>query len=412
MAQVHDTELYDILGVETSASSAEIKKAFHKLAMKFHPDKNPSPDAQEKFKEINCAYEILSHPEKRGQYDKYGLDAFKDGNGGGMDMNDILQQFFGGGMHSRNRGPKRGKNIEHGIRLSLQELYTGCEKKMNVKRTILCPNCAGTGAIDKKKYDCGPCGGVGIREIHRQFGMGIIRQQIPCDNCGGRGNSIPKAKICQACHGQKTTKIQRTLNVEIEKGTKDGKQIRYRGEADEAPGCQTGDLIFIVQEEKHTFFTRDGDNLIIRKEIPLVNALTGFAFQLTHLDGKKILVQTPSNMIIESDAILEVPEQGMPIPNYPFEHGSLFVKFTVVFPKTLNQSDIEVLKTALPGRINSPAMTGEYETLSLQQVDKERNNNRHNQRSYRGATYSSDEEDREEAGQAVQDAPARPLQGP
>jgi len=204
---------------------------------------------------------------------------------------------------------------------------------------------------------------------------------------------MPRNKICQTCSGQKTSKTSNVVTVEIEKGSKDGKQIRFKGQADEEPGYQTGDLIFIIQEEKHKFFTRDGNNLIIKKDVPLVNALTGFSFALEHLDGKKLVIETPSDIIIESDAVLEVADQGMPVANYPFEHGSLFIKFTVIFPASLSEEQISILKTALPGNIPAPAVTNDVEKVLLQRVDHHRNSQR-NQQSHRDrATYSSDEED-------------------
>jgi len=388
-----DNELYQILEVEPNCSQDEIKKAFRRLAMKYHPDKNPSSEAEQKFKEINMANEILSNPEKRAQYDKHGLDAFRDGGGGGgMDVNDIFSHFFGGGMRRQQRGPKRTKNIEHVIRLSLTELYTGTEKKMKVARTILCATCAATGSTDKKKYDCHVCKGTGQQEILSHFGMGIMRQMISCDQCSGRGERIPKNKICQTCRGQKTTKTSKVVTVEIERGSKHGKQIKFAGESDEEPGYQTGDLIFILQELKHDFFQRDGDNLIIQKSIPLVNALTGYSFELQHLDGRKILIETTHGMIIQPDSVLEVVDQGMPIYNYPFEFGSLYVKFSIVFPSKLLPDQIEQLKIALPNRIPVPNSNPEIVKAILQPIDNARSQ-QSKQRSRDRNAYSSDEDD-------------------
>jgi len=223
-----DNELYELLGVDPGCSQDEIKKGFRKMAMKFHPDKNSSDEAEQKFKEINAANEILSDPQKRDQYDKYGIDAFKDGGGGGgADMNDIFSHFFGGGRRQQQRGPKKTKNIEHVIRVSLTELYTGVEKKMKVQKTTLCVPCGATGSTDKKKYDCAVCKGTGTQEILRNFGMGMMRQMIHCQQCGGQGINIPKKFICQSCRGQKTVKTSKIVSVEIEKGSKHGKQIRF-----------------------------------------------------------------------------------------------------------------------------------------------------------------------------------------
>lgn len=402
-----DNELYEVLGVEPSCNQEEIKKAYRRQAMKFHPDKNPSEEAAEKFKEINMANEILSDPEKREQYDRYGLEAFKEGGGGGADMNDIFSHFFGGGFggggRRQQRGPKRTKNIEHVIRVSLAELYSGAEKKMKVARTVLCTGCDATGSTDKKKYDCGACKGSGHREMLRNFGMGIMRQMVTCDQCGGRGITIPKAKICTTCRGGKTVKASKVISVEIEKGSKHGKQIRFAGESDEEPGCQTGDLIFILQELKHEFFQRDGENLIIQKSVPLVNALTGFSFELTHLDGKKVLVSTPNGMIIQPDMMLEVVDLGMPIYNYPFEFGSLYVKFSVVFPTTLTKENVDNLKLCLPNLLPFPVVEDDVTKVNLQPVDQQRAHQRQYQRrDTQNNNYSSDEDDHGHRGGGVQ----------
>jgi len=245
--------------------------------------------------------------------------------------------------------------------------------------------------LTKKKYDCTVCKGTGSQEILRNFGMGIMRQMVHCDHCQGKGINIPRNKICQTCRGQKTTKTSKVVTVEIEKGAKHGKQIRFAGESDEEPGYQTGDLIFILQELKHDFFQRDGENLIIQKSVPLVNALTGFSFELTHLDGKKILVTTTPGMIIQPDSVLEVVDQGMPVHNYPFEHGSLYVKFSVVFPIQLLPQQIEQLKVSLPDLIPVPNVVEDTAKVSLQPVDKHRSQQRSQQRDR--AAYSSDEED-------------------
>jgi DnaJ family protein A protein 2 len=392
-----DNELYDLLGVEPGCSQDEIKKGFRKMAMKFHPDKNSSDEAEQKFKEINAANEILSDPQKRDQYDKYGIDAFKDGGGGGgADMNDIFSHFFGGGRRQQQRGPKKTKNIEHVIKVSLTELYTGVEKKMKVQKTTLCVPCGATGSTDKKKYDCTVCKGTGTQEILRNFGMGMMRQMIHCQQCGGQGINIPKKFICQSCKGQKTVKTSKIVSVEIEKGSKHGKQIRFAGESDEEPGCQTGDLIFILQEMKHEFFQRDGENLIMQQNIPLVNALTGYSFEVNHLDGKKILIHTPPGMIIQPDAVLEVIDQGMPIYSYPFEHGSLYVKFNVIFPTKIEPDQCDILKSALPGLLVHPNSNADTTKALLQPIDKQRSHDRSQQYRERNA-YSSDEE--EEHGQ-------------
>jgi len=226
--------------------------------------------------------------------------------------------------------------------------------------------------------------------------MGIMRQSVSCDKCQGRGNTIPYKMICTQCKGKKTQNTSKVITVDIEKGSKNGKQIRFKGEADEEPGCQTGDVVFIINEEKHKSFQRDGDNLIINKEVPLVNALTGFSFELEHLDGRKIFISTPENFIIEPESVLEVPDLGMPIHNYPFEFGSLYVKFEVQFPTSLNATQQTQLKTTLAKNliVATPSEEG-IDKVFLEPVNQERNRARQQQqhRHHHGAAYSSDDDD-------------------
>jgi len=268
---------------------------------------------------------------------------------------------------------------------------------MKVAKNVLCLSCDATGSTDKKKYDCQVCHGTGTHEILRNFGMGIMRQMIQCDHCGGRGWNIPKNKVCQTCRGQKTTRTTKIVTVEIEKGSKHNKQIRFAGEADEEPGYQTGDLIFILQEMKHETFQRDGENLIIQKTISLANALTGVSFELQHLDGKKYLIESPQGMVIQPDSVLELADLGMPVYNYPFEFGSLYVKFSLEFPQTLNNDQIQQLMNILPGRMSADlSETDTIQKVLLQQVDQHKQQRTHNRNDR--AEYSSDDESSHRGG--------------
>jgi len=201
-----------------------------------------------------------------------------------------------------------------------------------------------------------------------------------------------KEKLANHAKEKKTQNTSKVINVDIEKGSKNGKQIRFKGEADEEPGCQTGDVVFIINEEKHKFFQRDGDNLVVTKKIPLVNALTGYSFEIEHLDGRKIFISTPENIVIEPEMVLEVAELGMPIHNYPFEFGSLFVKFEITFPKSLSQLQKDSLKTDLPALIIATEPQEGVDKVLLEPVNHERSRTR--QSNHRGgAAYSSDEEE-------------------
>jgi len=353
------------------------------MAMKYHPDKNDGdPEAAEKFKACSEAYEVLSDEEKRATYDKFGKDAFKDGGHGGMNAEDIFSQFFGGGFGGfggsgfgggtrANRGPKKTKDILRELPVTLEELFNGSTKKMKVTKNVVCSGCEGTGAMSKKRFSCQACGGSGVRVLIRQFGPGMIsKQQVRCDECGGEGESIPHKDKCKLCAGQKVKEDKKIIDVEIDKGTQDGKKVVLRGEAHEAPGMLPGDLIFVIKEQPHKIFQRDGVHLFMEKEVPLVNALTGFQFIVNHLDGRKILVKTlPGDIIKHMDA-REIRNEGMPVFSRPYEHGNLYIKFKVKFPTKLSAPQIEKLRTCLPDLVPPPTEI-DLETATMTDVDED-----------------------------------------
>ena len=248
-----DTEkLYEVLGVEKTADAKEIKKAYRKLAVKHHPDKGGD---EQVFKEINAAYEILSDEEKRGRYDKYGLEGV-DGDGGPSGGGeDLFSMFFGGGGR-RSSGPRKGPSIQHPIKVSLEDLYNGKTVKLAINRKVIvgesktCPTCKGQGAV---------------MEV-RQIGPGMITQmQRQCRDCNGQGTQA------------KTKNERKVVEVHIEKGATHNQKITFRGMADEMPGRETGDVHFIVQEKDHDLFKRKGADLLLMKDISVNQALTGFS---------------------------------------------------------------------------------------------------------------------------------------
>jgi len=350
--------------------------------MQFHPDKNPSPEAHEKFKEAKNASEILLDADKRAKYDRFGMEAFEQGEG--MDPSDLFSHFFGG--HSQqSRGPRKTKDIVTELSVTLAELYNGATKIMNVPRYVLCTPCDGTGANDKKSYTCTTCRGSGQREVHQPFGGFSIRQTVTCNACRGQGEAVPANLKCKTCRGQKLMEELKKLSVDIEKGSPDGKKLLYRGESHQSPGLQSGDIIFVLKARDHPVFKRDGNNLVIEQDVPLVNALTGFSFPCTHLDGRVLTISTPEGFVIEPNAVLEVPEEGMPVHTRPYENGSLLVKFKVIFPKQINPDQKATLIKTLPGHIqHSPPANA---TNVVLQPKKEQHNY-----DYRNA-YSSDDDE-------------------
>lgn len=386
---VRDTKLYDLLGVAPNASTAEITKAFRKLAMKYHPDKNPSPEAHEKFNEIKEASDILCDADKRQKYDKFGMDAFKDNGHGGMDPSDLFSHFFGGGGGGQSR-QRRTKDIVGEVLVTLEDLYNGATKELSVPRYVNCTNCAGTGANDKQSYVCKTCRGTGQRDVHQQFGGIAFRQQVTCNVCRGEGESVPPAMKCRTCRGQKLMEERKNLNVDVEKGSKEGKKIVFRGESHQSPGLQSGDIIIIVKLEPHNVFKRDGSNLKIDKTISLAEALTGVSFAVKHLDGRTLLINTPEGMVIQPGQELEVPEEGMPVHSRPYENGSLLITFTIAFPKTLSPAEL-TLFSSLPKP--APPQVPPTATTVLLQEKRDSYYNEDNYRGQRNAYNSSSEDD-------------------
>jgi DnaJ family protein A protein 2 len=272
-------------------------------------------------------------------------------------------------------------------------------KKVKISKKIVCVDCEGTGSMDKKSYECSDCHGTGACEIVRQMGFAMIRQQVTCPSCRGQGECVPPGKTCMGCSGNKLVSSEETLNVSVEKGMSEGEDIIFRGKSHEAPGYISGDVRFVIQEQKHAIFDRKGDNLVIIKTIPLVNALTGFSFSLTHLDGKELFISTPPNLIISPGMQLEVPNEGLPRRKWISERGTLFVRFNIDFPVTLNSSQINSLNSCLPDRILPLDTPSGSSKVELQPVDEDRmdeNDHRHGQ-GYGGA-YDSSSGDDDEGG--------------
>jgi DnaJ family protein A protein 2 len=253
-----DTEkLYEVLGIEKSATEKEIKKAYRKMAVKHHPDKGGD---EHFFKEINAANEILSDPKKRELYDKYGLEGV-DNEGGPSSAGgeDLFNMFFGGGGGrggGRRAGPRKGPSIQHPIKVSLEDLYNGKTVKLAINRKVI--------VGDSK--ECDTCGGQGAVMEIRQIGPGMITQmQRPCSACQGQGTTA------------KTKNERKVVEVHIEKGAHHGQKVSFRGMADEMPGRETGDVHFVIQEKDHDVFKRKGADLLLMKDITLNQALTGYS---------------------------------------------------------------------------------------------------------------------------------------
>eukprot|EP00243_Klebsormidium_subtile_P005977 TRINITY_DN247_c0_g1_i1.p1 TRINITY_DN247_c0_g1~~TRINITY_DN247_c0_g1_i1.p1 ORF type:complete len:421 (+),score=134.76 TRINITY_DN247_c0_g1_i1:168-1430(+) len=351
---------YDILGVPKSASPDELKKAYRKAAIQNHPDKGG--DA-EKFKELGQAYEVLSDPEKRQIYDEYGEEALKDGMGGGPSHSafDIFEQFFGGGGHpfggmgggmgGGRRRQRRGEDLVHPLKVTLEDLYNGAQRKLSLSRNVICGKCKGKGSKSGKMTRCPGCQGSGMKVTIRQLGPGMIQQmQTVCNECSGSGEKLDDKDRCPQCRGNKVVQEKKILEVHIEKGMQHGQKITFQGEADQMPDTVTGDIVFVLQMKEHPKFKRKGDDLFYELDINLTEALCGFQFPVTHLDGRQLLIKSLPGEIIKPNQFKAIHDEGMPQYQRPFTKGSLYVHFNVAFPEpgSLNLEQIKVLETVLP----------------------------------------------------------------
>lgn len=296
---VKDTKLYDILEVSPNASENELKKSYRKLALKYHPDKNP--DAGEKFKEISHAYDVLSDSQKRDIYDQFGEEGLSGGGGGGagMDANDIFSQFFGGGGMfgggggGRQRGPRKAPAMEHTLNVTLEELYLGKTSRLSLNRDRHCTSCKGSGAKDGASAStCGDCHGRGIKVVIRQMGPMIQQSQMTCPRCNGTGEDLKESNKCTSCKGKKCVREKKIIEVVIERGMKDKDHMVFQKEGDQlpVPNSEASDVIIHLRMKPHAVFERDGDDLIMKAKVDLATALTGGYFLVPHLDKRTLKV--------------------------------------------------------------------------------------------------------------------------
>lgn len=353
----NNTKYYDVLGVPQNASPDDLKKAYRKAAIKNHPDKGGDP---EKFKEISQAYEVLSDPEKREIYDQYGEEALKEGmggGGGGHDPFDIFQSFFGGGGGpfgggSSSRGgrrQRRGEDVVHSLKVSLEDLYNGTSKKLSLSRNVLCTKCKGKGSKSGASLKCSGCQGSGMKISIRHLGPSMIQQmQHKCNDCNGTGETVNDKDRCPQCKGEKVSQEKKVLEVFVEKGMQNGQKITFPGEADEAPDTLTGDIVFVIQQKEHSNFKRKGDDLFVEHTLSLTEALCGFQFILTHLDNRQLLIKSQPGEVVKPNQFKAINDEGMPMHQRPFIKGKLYIHFTVDFPESLSPDQCKALEAVLP----------------------------------------------------------------
>ena len=394
--EVDNNKFYDLLGVDKKASTDEIKKAFRKRALKEHPDKGGDP---EKFKEMTVAYEVLCDAQKRELYDQYGEEGLREGAGGGG-MSDIFEMFGmgGGGGRQKQSGPKKGKPVGHQVKVTLKDLYLGKTTKIAVNRDRICSKCEGKGGKAGAVSTCSGCKGRGMRTVMMQLGPGMYSQRSgPCDECNGQGEKINEKDKCKNCDGKKVEKEKKVLEVTIDKGAPNGEKYVLHGEADEYPGIEPGDVIIQVVEQKHELFKRKGADLLIEKEITLIEALTGVDFVITHLDDRKIRIKNKPGEVIKPDEIKTIENLGMPLHKTPYKFGNLFISFKIAFPDRLEASQVTKIKEALgvAGAKKKDVDMDVAETVELKAY-KDEHRNTHHEGGDRGQGGSDDEMDDED----------------
>ncbi|XVE79151.1 hypothetical protein DITRI_Ditri14bG0035000 [Diplodiscus trichospermus] len=365
-----NTRYYEILGVSKNASQDDLKKAYKKAAIKNHPDKGGDP---EKFKELAQAYEVLSDPEKREIYDQYGEDALKEGMGGGAaahDPFDIFSSFFGGspfgGGSSRGRRQRRGEDVVHPLKVSLEDLYLGTSKKLSLSRNVICSKCNGKGSKSGASMQCPGCQGSGMKVSIRHLGPSMIQQmQHPCNECKGTGETINDKDRCLQCKGEKVVPEKKVLEVIVEKGMQNGQKITFPGEADEAPDTVSGDIVFVLQQKDHPKFVRKGEDLFVEHTLSLTEALCGFQFVITHLDGRQLLIKSNPGEVVKPDSFKAINDEGMPLYQRPFMKGKLYIHFTVEFPDFLSPDQVKALEAILP-----PKPTSQLTDMELDECEE------------------------------------------
>jgi molecular chaperone DnaJ len=354
-------DYYDILGVNKSASADELKKAYRKLAIKYHPDKNPDDkSAEDKFKEAAEAYEILSNPEKRQRYDQFGHAGSQGGygggyGGGGMNMEDIFSQFgdvFGGGSPfdsffsgggGQSRGGKRvqrGTNLRIKVKLTLEEIANGVEKKIKVNKQIICNTCDGSGAKDKNSFQtCKTCGGSGaVRRVTNTI-LGQMQTTSTCPTCNGEGSTI--SSKCNSCHGDGIVRGEETITINIPAGVSEGMQLSMGGKGNAAPrGGVPGDLIILIEEIPHESLKREGINIIYDLHVNFVDATLGTTVEIPTIDGKARIKLEPGT---QGGKILRLKGKGIPEVN-SYHKGDQLVQVNIWTPKNIDNEERALLE--------------------------------------------------------------------
>ena len=355
MAEKRD--YYEVLGIQKGASEDEIKKAYKKLARKYHPDMNPGDkEAEEKFKEVNEANEVLSDPEKKARYDQFGFAGvdpnYGAGAGGGAygggfdfgDLGDIFGSFFGGGFGGGQRrnpnAPQRGESIRASVSVSFTEAAFGCEKSVTLERSEQCPTCKGNGCAPGTTPEiCPDCHGTGTVQTRRQTPMGVFASNGPCRKCGGTGRLIHQP--CPDCRGTGAVRKRKTIKVNIPAGIDHGQTISLRGQGNAGKnGGPAGNLLITVMVQPHELFHRDGVDVFCEAPITFAQAVLGAELEIPTIDGK-VKYSIPEGT--QTGTVFRLKGKGIPVLNGR-GRGDQYVTVTIETPRNLNKEQKEALR--------------------------------------------------------------------
>jgi molecular chaperone DnaJ len=343
-------DYYEVLGVSKGTPVDEIKKAYRKVAIKYHPDKNPgNPEAEEKFKEAAEAYDVLSDDQKRSRYDQFGHEAAQGGFGGGgggfsnfedifSNFGDIFGGMGGGGRSRRQAGPPDGADLQVKIPLTLKEIAEGVSKKIKIKRYRRCKSCSGEGGTGKQT--CGTCKGSGqVRRVTQSL-FGQMVNVAACPTCSGQGYTLQNS--CKSCSGEGRIREENTIDIKIPAGVAEGQYIQLRGEGDVGPrGGAAGDIVAFIVEKEDDFFVRDGSDLHCEVKVAYTKLVLGGTQRVAAIDGQEIELKIDSGTQVNKQ--FRVSGKGLPAVNSS-RKGDMYVKISVDVPEKINSKEKELFE--------------------------------------------------------------------
>jgi molecular chaperone DnaJ len=342
-------DYYEVLGVSKGADADEIKKAYRKLARQYHPDVNKAPDAEEKFKEVKEAYDVLSDPQKRAQYDRFGHQDPSQGFGGGFGgfdtsgmggFGDIFDMFFGGGRRSNPNAPRKGADLQFGLSIDFTDAVFGKETDVEIPKEAECDTCRGTGAKPGSGIEtCKTCGGTGQQEVVANTPFGRIVNRRVCPTCEGKGKVVKEK--CTSCRGTGRVKVRRKIHLNLPAGVDDGAQLRVAGEGEPGiNGGPPGDLYVVLRVKPHEFFEREGNDIYCEVPLTFAQAALGDEIEVPTVDGR-VKLKIPAGT--QTETFFRLRGKGVPYLRGS-GRGDQHVKVRVVTPTKLNERQKELLR--------------------------------------------------------------------